>query len=197
MDEAAAGEGDNVRLTLAPLRQRRRPLPRPAGLVDLLAGENDAAVDDPGRHRRQVAADCREHRLVEDGEPVGHPACPDQHVTLRKAGQREAVRLPEALRHRRGFAGNRSRRLEVTRSLVPERKRHQEIAALDESRPAALRTNAARGRSTRFPARPRLGSSGSSRTRTRTETRAAAPLARGRRRVRARGCSRTRDRGRA
>ena len=79
MDETAAGERHDVRLALAPLRQHRRPLLRTARLEHFLAGEDDAAVHDSRRHRRQVASHRGEHRLVEDGEPLGHPARLDQH----------------------------------------------------------------------------------------------------------------------
>src|SRR5215207_11465647 len=47
MDQAATGEGDQIGLALAPLGQGSRPLSGAAKVVRLLAGEDDAAVDDP------------------------------------------------------------------------------------------------------------------------------------------------------
>ncbi len=130
MDEAAAGERDDVRLPLAPLGQRRRPLLRAASLEHLLAGENDAAVDDSRRHRRQVASGGDEHRLVEQGEAFTHAARLDEHVTLGMGGERETVGLAEPLGHRRSLAGNRGGGLELAHRLVLEHERHQEEAAL-------------------------------------------------------------------
>src|SRR5439155_14615953 len=51
MHEAAAGERDHLRLQGPPVGERSRPLPCAPHLVDLLAGKDDAAVDEP-RHDR-------------------------------------------------------------------------------------------------------------------------------------------------
>ena len=49
--EATAGEGDDVGLALAPAGEGGCPLPGPAELEDLLAGQDHPAIDDP-RHDR-------------------------------------------------------------------------------------------------------------------------------------------------
>ena len=65
VDQAAPGEGDQVGLALAPARQRGGPLLGAPHLVRVLAGEDHAAVDDPGDDRRELAGGHRHHRLVE------------------------------------------------------------------------------------------------------------------------------------
>ena len=57
VDEAAAGERDEVLLLLAPARQRGGPLLRAAQLVELLAAVDHAAVDEAGGDRRQLAGE--------------------------------------------------------------------------------------------------------------------------------------------
>ncbi len=63
--EAAAGEGKQVGLPLPPARQGVRPLLGPPDLVDLLAGEDHAAVDDTGDDRMHLSRRNRHHCLVE------------------------------------------------------------------------------------------------------------------------------------
>src|SRR4029079_16039633 len=46
--EAASGERDDLRLQRPPVAERPCPLARAADLEHLLAGEDHAAVDDPG-----------------------------------------------------------------------------------------------------------------------------------------------------
>ena len=54
VDEAAPCEGDHVRLLPAPAVECQRPLTRAAKLEDLLAREDDGAVDEARDDRRQV-----------------------------------------------------------------------------------------------------------------------------------------------
>ena len=54
MDEAAAGERDQISLLLEPHGQRERPFPRPPDLEHRLAGEDDAAVDEADDERREL-----------------------------------------------------------------------------------------------------------------------------------------------
>ena len=98
--EAAPGEGDHLRLKRPPVRERPRPLARAPHLVDLLAREDHAAVDDPGDDRRQLLGRDRDHRLVEEREAVAHLTVPDQHVTLAVDREREEIAIAEALADR-------------------------------------------------------------------------------------------------
>ena len=70
MGQAAAGERHQVRLALAPARQGGRPLLRASNLVGVLAGEDHAAVDDPGDDRGELAGRDRHHRLVQQPQPL-------------------------------------------------------------------------------------------------------------------------------
>ena len=74
--EAAAGEGDHLRLLRPPVRERSRPLARAAHLVHLLAREDHPAVDDPGDDRRELLGGDRDHRLVEQREALLHAPAP-------------------------------------------------------------------------------------------------------------------------
>ena len=80
-----------------PVRERPRPLPRPSHLVDLLAREDDTAVDDPRDDRRELLGRHRDHRLVEEREPFANLAAPDQHVPLSVDREREEIAIAEAL----------------------------------------------------------------------------------------------------
>ena len=97
MDEAAAGEGDEIRLALAPACQRRRPVPGPTKLVDVLAREDHAAVDDSRHDRGHLALGDRDHRLVKEAEAFAGPARPHQQLPLRVDREREEVPVAEAL----------------------------------------------------------------------------------------------------
>ena len=70
MDEAAPCEGDQVGLLPAPAVKCQRPLTSAAQLEDLLAREDDGAVDDAGDDRRQVLGRHGHHRLVEERETL-------------------------------------------------------------------------------------------------------------------------------
>ena len=131
MHEAAAGEGDEVGLALAPARKGGGPLLRAADLIRVLAGEDHAAVDDAGDDRRELAGGDRHHRLVEQPQALLDAPAPDQDVALLVGGEREQVRVAEALADRRGLGGGRGGRLEVAARLLLEDDRQQQVAALD------------------------------------------------------------------
>src|SRR4029450_2798421 len=66
-------------------------------LVDVLAGHDHAAVDDPGRDRRELARRYGRHRFVEEGKPAldvsvagGGRAAPPPAVTAAIASSRRA-----------------------------------------------------------------------------------------------------------
>ena len=110
MDEAAPGEGDHVRLLPAPAVERQRPLTRAAKLEDLLAREDDGAVDEAGDDRRQVLGRHRDHRLVEEREALVHPRVDRRGLPLQEHGEREEVAICERPRDGGGIRGDGSRR---------------------------------------------------------------------------------------
>jgi hypothetical protein len=65
MNQASAGEGDELGLLVAPPGQDLGPLPRTSDLVRLDAREDNAAVDDARHDRRLRPGRRRHHRLVE------------------------------------------------------------------------------------------------------------------------------------
>ena len=91
MDEAGAGEGDELRLRLAPGGERCRPLARPVDRIDPLAAGDDGAIDDAGDHRRQLAGARRHHGLVEAGEAVGNLALADERPALKVSRQGDEI----------------------------------------------------------------------------------------------------------
>ena len=129
---------DKVGLLLAPSRQRVRPLTRAAQLERLLAARDHTAVDNAGDHRRQLAARRREHRLVEEREPVRDALQLDQRETLRVNREREEVCVAKALTDRGGLARRRVDGLVVAARLVLHRERHQQVALLDAFAALAL-----------------------------------------------------------
>ena len=104
MHEAAARERHEIRLAVAPA-QSGGPFLRAAHLVDLLTGEDHAAVDEPGDDRRELVRRERDHRLVEQRHTLGHATARGQDVPLRVRREGEQVGLPEALAGRRGLTG--------------------------------------------------------------------------------------------
>jgi hypothetical protein len=64
MDRAAARESEQVGLVFAPVGQRVRPLACPPHVVDVLAGEDHAAVDDSRHDRVDAFGGHGHHRLV-------------------------------------------------------------------------------------------------------------------------------------
>ena len=151
MHEAAAGEGHEVGLALAPVGERGGPLPGAADLVGVLTGQDHAAVDDPRDDRGELACGDSHHRLVESPRPsLG--ARPDQDVALLVGGEREQVRVAEALADRRRLAGGGSGRLEVAVGLLLEDDWQQQIAALDAV--ASFPSSSRWARPSQPPARP-------------------------------------------
>jgi hypothetical protein len=130
VDLAAAGEGDEVRLLLAPPRQGRRPLPRPAQLQDLLAGEDHPAVDDPGDDRREGAFRDRHHRLVQQPQAVPRPARVHEELPLRVEREREEVPVAEPLADLRSRSCGRAGAVDIALGLVLEGDRHEQVPLL-------------------------------------------------------------------
>ena len=197
MHEAAARERDEVRLLLAPARQRRRPLARAPHLVHLLAGEDDAAVDDAGRDRGELA---RRHGTMASSSSA-RPSCTRPALismwpcACRR--QRESLAVAEALGHRGRLAATAAPASKSPCASCWNDERHEHVAVLDRSRPPRPRAAAARARASRRPAPSPRAARGSCRSRTRSATARSVSPARDRRGARAPGRSGTRRRGRA
>ena len=131
MDQAASREGDEVGLALAPAREGGGPLPGAADLVGVLAGEDHAAIDDAGDDRGELAGGHRHHRLVEQAQPLLETPVLDQDVAPLVRGEREQVRIAEALGDRRRLARGGGGPLPVAARLLFEDRGHEQIAALD------------------------------------------------------------------
>ena len=110
--------------------ERSRPLARAAHLVDLLAREDDTAVHDPGDDRRELLGGDGHHRLVEQRETFPHASVLHQHVALSLDREREEISVAEALADANGFACGCGSRGEVSRRLVLEHRRQEQVAAL-------------------------------------------------------------------
>ncbi|HUI37154.1 MAG TPA: hypothetical protein VLZ04_06660 [Gaiellaceae bacterium] len=82
MDGATAREGQQVGLFGAPAGERVGPLACAPELVDVLAGEDDPAVDDAGHDRVDALSGDRHHGLVEERQPFPHSAIPHEDVAL-------------------------------------------------------------------------------------------------------------------
>ena len=67
--QAPAAEGNQLRLAVAPLRQRTGPLPRPRQVADVVARLDDAARDHACDQRRDLLRDNGDHGSIERGEP--------------------------------------------------------------------------------------------------------------------------------
>ena len=107
-------------------------------VVRVLAGEDHAAVDDPGDDRRELARGHRDHRLVQQPQAFAESPEPDQDVALLVGGEGEQVRVAEALSDRGGLARGGGSRLPVAARLLLEHGRQQEVAALDPVLPLAV-----------------------------------------------------------
>ena len=112
-------------------RQRRGPLVGATDVEHLLAARDHAAVDDARDDRRELAGDRRDHRLVEQREPVPHAPVLHEHLALRVEREREQVGVAELLADLRGLRGRDRGSFEVPVRLVLEAERQQQIAVLD------------------------------------------------------------------
>ena len=131
MNDAAARECQQIGLLFTPLRQGGCPLACATQLEHLLAGEDDAAVDDPGHDGRELAGRHGDHRLVEQTQPFGHTATVAHHLTLHVDGERKEIGVSEARSELgRGSRGRRSP-VVVAHRLVLEGDRHQHVSLLD------------------------------------------------------------------
>lgn len=130
MHEAAAGERDEVGLLLAPACQDGRPLLRATQLVNLLARQDHAAVDDSRHDRRELPRRRRHHCLVEQCEPLSNATALDEDAALHMHREGKEIRIAETLAEFRGCACSLSRASEVAGELVLKGDWHQHVALL-------------------------------------------------------------------
>jgi hypothetical protein len=129
--EAPPSERDQIRLLLAPACQCGGPLMGAPHLVDLFAGENDAAVDDAADDRRHLACSHCHHRFVQQAEAFGYASALRKHSPLNVHGEREEVDVTEALTDlgRCGCGGGRA--VEVAAHFVLKSDRQEHVTVLD------------------------------------------------------------------
>jgi hypothetical protein len=131
MDEAPAGEADQLGLLLAPPCQRVRPLAGAAQLVGLLATLDRRAIEQAGDDRRELAGAHRHHDLVQELEPRLDPALLRQDATLIEHGERDQICVAEAFADLDGCDGRGDGRLVIARLLLLHHGRHQQVATFD------------------------------------------------------------------
>ena len=130
MHQAVAAERDEIRLRVAPVRQRRRPLLRPTQIEDLLARLDHAAVDGPGDDLGHLVGHHRDHDLVEQGHSLDSLSLPDQRPALNVAGERHQIDVTEPIADLGRLAGDRVGARPVARDRVLKRDRHQQMPSL-------------------------------------------------------------------
>ena len=160
MGQTATGEGNEVGLALAPVRERGRPLLCTANLVGVLAGEDHAAVGDPADDRRELAGGDRDHRFVQQPQTLLEASEADQDVAALVGSKREQIRVAVPPADRRSLAGGRGSRLEVAARLLFEDRRKQKIAAFDTVSSALLEQAVGSSRPSRLLDRSLPGSTG-------------------------------------
>ena len=131
MDQADAGVGHHVGLTLAPEREGGGPFPGAAQLVHALTDRDRVAVEDAGHDRRELAARDRGHALVHEPEPLSGSSELEERVTQVHDAQRDQVAIAEALADGDGLGCLRPRCLEVAFPEALEHRPEEEVAALD------------------------------------------------------------------
>ena len=95
MHQAMTTERDEIRLSVAPMCQRRRPLLRPTQIENLLTRLDHAAIQSPGDHLRHLIRHDCDHDLVEQGHAVDDPCLRDQRPALNAAGHGHQIEVTE------------------------------------------------------------------------------------------------------
>src|SRR5680860_545550 len=92
---ALPGESHDARLGVTPGAEGVRPLAGSAEVRDLLTVFDRRAVHQPGEHRRDLAGQHRDRRLVEHPQPVGNPPGVDLEPSLEGQPDGQQVRVVE------------------------------------------------------------------------------------------------------
>src|SRR5204862_6301235 len=82
---ACAGERYELRMRLAPRRERLSPYARTVEGVDTLPARDDAAIDERRDQRRELAPRRRQHDLVEQRQSLPDLALGEQRASLQVA----------------------------------------------------------------------------------------------------------------
>jgi hypothetical protein len=135
--QALPSERHQIRLPGAPVAQRRRPLRRSPEVEDPVARQDLRAVDDPGNDRRHLTGRDRHHGLVEQPHTVPAPVQLDQGLAHAEPGERQQVRVSEAVTDLGGHAAGGIRVGGVGRH-GPERNQEQQIPLLDAVQPLVI-----------------------------------------------------------
>ena len=136
--QAAARESHHLGLLLAPVRQRGRPLLGAPQLVRLVAGLDDAAVDEAGADGRKRAGRDGHHGFVQEPKAGVDPPQGNERASLVHQGEGEKIRVAEALGDLGRLARGRMRGFEITGLLVLEGADQDQVAALDGITSGAL-----------------------------------------------------------
>ena len=131
MHEAGPGEGDDLRLRVAPPGERGCPLLRAAQGIHFLAGHDDAAVDQARHEGREFVGNDRDHCFVEECKPGIDVALLDQRAPLQMQGAGDQIGLLEAPSDRCSPCRRVEGAIPVAFGELLLDARHQEIAALD------------------------------------------------------------------
>lgn len=131
MHAARAGESDHLRLPRTPLLQRGGPLAGTVQRVHLLAGIDDAAIEETRDERRQFAGRHRDHDFIEQREALLDLPLTDQRSTLQMSGAGDQVRLRELVADLRRVGGSYVRSPTITGRQLLLCDRQQEVAVLD------------------------------------------------------------------
>jgi hypothetical protein len=130
MDEALPLVGHEVGLGGAPATQRRRPLPRPSEVEDLLTGLDHGAKDDARSRRRQLTDRDGDHQLVEQRHAPSGFAEGDQRLALAEPAERDQVLIAEARADRGDLVGGSIRGRVVALAAALKRVHDQQIPLL-------------------------------------------------------------------
>jgi hypothetical protein len=99
--------------------------------MDVLARVDDAAIDQPCHHRRELSADDRQHRFVPHAETLPDPPLLHQGPALQMTGADDQVDVVEACADRACARGGCLRRVDPALGEVLLCGSQQEIAMLD------------------------------------------------------------------
>jgi hypothetical protein len=99
--------------------------------VNLVADLEDPAVHEPSRHWRELAANDREHRLVEQLESGADLSLVDERTPFDVTGHRCKIGVAESLADGRGSRGARPRLGRFSLLQLPIDTREQKVALLD------------------------------------------------------------------
>jgi hypothetical protein len=139
----------------APVVERVGPLLRAAHVVQLDARVDDAAVDDAGDDRHQLAGSDGDHHLVEERQAVGCLSEANQRTAAALAREVHDIDVAEPFADVLDIGEGRHRAGEITAGDLLEGVRQQDVAALDAVVLILIEQTGGRGQSSRTRASAR------------------------------------------